>query len=129
MITFIISIILLIAGYFIYGTFLEKQFGADEKVKTPAYVSQDGVDYVPMGLGKTFLIQFLNIAGLGPNFGAILGAVYGPSAFLWIVFGSIFGGAAHDYLSGMMSVRNNGMSLPEIAGRYMGNGFKQTMRA
>lgn len=129
MITFIISIILLIAGYFIYGTFLEKQFGADEKVKTPAYVSQDGVDYVPMGLGKTFLIQFLNIAGLGPIFGAILGAVYGPSAFLWIVFGSIFGGAAHDYLSGMMSVRNNGMSLPEIAGEYMGNGFKQAMRA
>lgn len=128
MITFIVSIVLLIAGYFIYGTFIEKQFGADEKRKTPAYESQDGVDYVPMGWSKIFLIQFLNIAGLGPIFGAVLGAVYGPSAFLWIVFGSIFGGATHDYISGMMSLRNNGISLPEIAGKYMGSAFKQVMR-
>lgn len=129
MITFICSIVLLIGGYFIYGTFVEKQFGADGNRKTPAYESEDGVDYVPMSWSKIFLIQFLNIAGLGPIFGAVLGAVYGPSAFIWIVLGSIFGGATHDYISGMMSLRNNGMSLPEIAGRYMGNGFKQLMRA
>ncbi|MDD4433873.1 MAG: carbon starvation CstA family protein, partial [Parabacteroides sp.] len=129
MITFICSIVLLIGGYFIYGTFVEKQFGADGNRKTPAYESEDGVDYVPMSWSKIFFIQFLNIAGLGPIFGAVLGAVYGPSAFIWIVLGSIFGGATHDYISGMMSLRNNGMSLPEIAGRYMGNGFKQLMRA
>ncbi len=128
MITFFLSIILLIGGYFIYGKFIERVFGADKDRQTPAYTHADGVDYVPMGWGKIFLIQFLNIAGLGPIFGAIMGAVYGPAAFLWIVFGSIFGGAVHDYLSGMMSIRNEGMSLPEIAGRYMGKGFKQFMR-
>ena len=89
MITFICSIVLLIGGYFIYGTFVEKQFGADGNRKTPAYESEDGVDYVPMSWSKIFLIQFLNIAGLGPIFGAVLGAVYGPSAFIWIVLGSI----------------------------------------
>lgn len=129
MITFIISIILLIGGYYIYGSWMEKVFGANKDSSTPAYTHTDGVDYVPMGWGRVFLIQFLNIAGLGPIFGAIMGAVYGPVAFLWIVLGSIFGGAVHDYLSGMMSVRNQGMSLPEIAGKYMGNGFKQFMRA
>lgn len=128
MITFIISIVLLIGGYFIYGSLMERIFGAGNN-KTPAFTHADGVDYVPMSWGRVFLIQFLNIAGLGPIFGAIMGAVYGPVAFLWIVFGSIFGGAVHDYLSGMMSVRNAGMSLPEIAGKYMGTGFKQFMRA
>lgn len=128
MITFFISIALLIGGYFIYGTFVEKVFGADKNKETPAYTHTDNVDYIPMGWGKIFLIQFLNIAGLGPIFGAIMGAVYGPSAFLWIVLGSIFGGAVHDYFSGMISVRNNGMSLPELAGKYMGKGFKLFMR-
>jgi carbon starvation protein CstA len=129
MITFTTSILLLVAGYFIYGSFVERVFGADSNRQTPAYTLTDGVDYVPMGWWKIFLIQFLNIAGLGPIFGAVMGAVYGPAAFLWIVFGSIFGGAVHDYLSGMMSVRNRGMSLPELGGRYMGAAFKQTMRA
>ncbi len=128
MITFILSIALLIAGYFFYGKFIERVFIVQPNRQTPAYTSTDGVDYVPMGWGRIFLIQFLNIAGLGPIFGAIMGAVYGPVAFLWIVFGSILGGAVHDYLSGMMSLRDNGMSLPEVIGKYMGVGFKQFMR-
>lgn len=128
MITFVVSIILLIGGYFLYGSFVERVFGADANRKTPAYEHQDGVDYVPMNWWRVFLIQFLNIAGLGPIFGAIMGAIYGPAAFLWIVFGTIFGGAVHDYFSGMLSLRNKGISLPEIAGKYLGNGFKQFMR-
>lgn len=128
MITFLIAVVLLVGGYFLYGGFVERVFGIDKNRETPAYASQDGVDYVPLSWGKNFLIQFLNIAGLGPIFGAVMGAVYGPSAFLWIVFGSIFAGAVHDYLSGMLSLRNNGMSLPEIGGKYMGNTFKQCMR-
>jgi len=128
MITFFIAIAVLIGGYFIYGSFVEKIFGADPKRKTPAYTHTDGVDYVPMGWGRIFLIQFLNIAGLGPIFGAIMGAVYGPAAFLWIVFGTILGGAVHDYFSGMLSLRNDGKSLPELAGKYMGKGFMQFMR-
>ncbi len=129
MITFIVSIALLIVGYFLYGKLVERIFGVDPNRPTPAYEHTDGVDYVPMGWGRIFLIQFLNIAGLGPIFGAIMGAVYGPVAFLWIVFGSIFGGAVHDYFSGMLSLRNKGISLPEIVGKYMGKGFKQFMRA
>ncbi len=129
MITFLVSIVLLIAGYALYGKLMERIFGVKADKQTPAYTMQDGVDYVPMSWPKIFLIQFLNIAGLGPIFGAILGAVYGPAAFLWIVFGSIFGGAVHDYLSGMMSLRSGGLSLPEITGRYLGNNFKQFMRA
>ncbi len=128
MISFFIAIIFLVGGYFLYGSFVEKVFGADKNKITPAYSQQDNVDYVPMGWGRIFLIQFLNIAGLGPIFGAIMGAVYGPAAFLWIVFGTIFGGAVHDYFSGMISLRNKGMSLPELAGKYMGSGFKQFMR-
>jgi len=128
MITFLVSIFLLIGGYFVYGLFVERIFGVDSIKETPAYTMQDGVDYVPMGWGRVFLIQFLNIAGLGPIFGAIMGAVYGPAAFLWIVFGTIFGGAVHDYFSGMLSLRNNGVSFPEIAGKYLGTGFKQFMR-
>ncbi len=128
MITFLIAIILLFAGYFIYGSLMERLFGANKDNPTPAYTCGDGVDYVPMNWPKIFLIQFLNIAGLGPIFGAIMGAVYGPVAFLWIVFGSILGGAVHDYLSGMMSLRAKGASLPEITGHELGQGFKQFMR-
>ncbi|MDR2139606.1 MAG: carbon starvation protein A [Tannerella sp.] len=128
MITFFISIVLLIGGYVIYGTLAERIFGVEKNRQTPAYALTDGVDYVPMKWWRVFLIQFLNIAGLGPIFGAVMGAMYGPAAFLWIVFGSIFGGAVHDYLSGMMSLRNRGMSLPELGGKYMGGAFKQFMR-
>jgi carbon starvation protein CstA len=127
-VTFFISILLLVGGYFLYGRIAERVFGVQPERITPAYTHTDGADYVPMGWCRILLIQFLNIAGLGPIFGAIMGAIYGPAAFLWIVLGTIFGGAVHDYFSGMLSVRNNGMSLPEIAGKYMGVGFKQFMR-
>jgi carbon starvation protein CstA len=129
MITFIISLIVLVAGYFIYGRFVEKQFGIDETRITPAVALNDGVDYVPMPAWRIFMVQFLNIAGLGPIFGAIMGAMYGPAAFLWIVLGCIFAGAVHDYFSGMLSLRHDGISIPEVVGHYMGNGFKQFMRA
>lgn len=128
MITFLLSIVFLLAGYFLYARLVEKIFGIQPDRVTPAYSMQDGVDYVPMGWAKIFLIQFLNIAGLGPIFGAILGAMYGPIAFVWIVVGNILGGAVHDFLSGMISLRNNGLSLPEIVGKYLGNGIKQFMR-
>jgi carbon starvation protein CstA len=128
MISFILSLIALVVGYFIYGKIVEKAFGADESIQTPAIRLEDGVDYVPMPEWKIFLIQFLNIAGLGPIFGAILGAMFGPAAFLWIVFGCIFAGGVHDYFSGMLSVRHDGASIPEIVGKYLGNGFKQIMR-
>nr|WP_319273218.1 carbon starvation CstA family protein [uncultured Draconibacterium sp.] len=128
MITFLLGIFLLIAAYFVYGNFVQKQFGADGTKTTPAITKQDGVDFVPLKLGKIFLIQFLNIAGLGPIFGAIAGALWGPVAFLWIVFGCIFAGAVHDYFSGMLSIRHGGESVPEIVGRYLGNGVKQFLR-
>jgi carbon starvation protein CstA len=128
MITFFFSIILLLVGYFIYGKVVERIFGIDTTRKTPAETLNDGVDFVPMKWGKIFLIQFLNIAGLGPIFGAIAGAAWGPVAFIWIVLGCIFAGAAHDYFSGMMSLRMNGLSIPEIVGRIMGNRTKQFMR-
>ena len=128
MISFIISLIALVVGYFTYGKVVERIFGADESIQTPAIRLEDGVDYVPMPEWKIFLIQFLNIAGLGPIFGAILGAMFGPAAFLWIVFGCIFAGGVHDYFSGMLSVRHDGASIPEIVGKYLGNGFKQIMR-
>ncbi|GLS82932.1 carbon starvation CstA family protein [Paraferrimonas haliotis] len=124
---FLLSIALLIGGYFIYGTFVEKVFGIQEKRQTPAYAQQDGVDYVPMSKGKVYLIQLLNIAGVGPIFGPIMGALYGPAAMLWIVVGCIFAGAVHDYFSGMLSVRNGGASVPNIVGRYLGNGAKLFM--
>jgi len=107
---------------------MEKLFGADEKRETPAVTMADGVDYVPMKPWRIFLIQFLNIAGVGPICGAIMGAQFGTSSFLWIVFGSIFAGAVHDYLAGMLSLRNKGCSLPEIHYMYLGNGVKQFMR-
>ena len=125
---FILSLVILIAGYIIYGKFIEKVFGIDPKRATPAVTMRDGVDYTPMASWKVFLIQFLNIAGLGPIFGAILGIMFGPAAFLWIVFGTIFAGAVHDYLSAMISVRAGGISLPEIVGHELGNGIKQIMR-
>jgi carbon starvation protein CstA len=112
MYTFIISLAILVIGYFVYGKFVEKVFGIDPERKTPAYELRDGIDYVPLPWWKIFLIQFLNIAGLGPIFGAILGAAYGPIAFIWIVFGCILAGAVHDYFSGMLSIRNSGNSIP-----------------
>ena len=129
MITFVVSILLLVLGYIVYGGFVAKVFGVDANRPTPAIANPDGVDYVAMPWWKIFLIQFLNIAGLGPIFGAIMGVMFGPSAFLWIVFGSIFGGAVHDYLSGMLSLRRNGASLPELVGEQLGIGVKQFMRA
>lgn len=128
MLTFVISLVLLIAGYFLYGRVVEKLFGSDDSILTPAVRLEDGVDYIPMSAWRIFMIQFLNIAGLGPIFGAILGALYGPVAFLWIVFGCLFAGAVHDYFSGMLSIRHDGISVPEIVGVYLGNGFKQFMR-
>lgn len=128
MITFLLSIGFLIAGYFIYGAWIDRKFGADAKRPTPAMTQSDGVDFVPMKNGKIFLIQFLNIAGLGPIFGAISGALWGPVAFIWIVFGCIFIGAVHDYFSGMLSVRHGGASIPEIVGQYLGIGAKRFMR-
>ncbi len=128
MISFIVSIIVLIMGYFIYGRFVEKVFDIDSKSETPAIRLNDNVDFIPLPTWKVFLIQFLNIAGLGPIFGAISGAMFGPSAFLWIVFGSIFAGATHDYFSGMLSVRHNGLSISEIVGVYLGDKFKVFMR-
>ncbi|AQS59223.1 carbon starvation protein A [Desulforamulus ferrireducens] len=124
MITFFAAIILLVLGYFTYGKFIEKVFGVDEQRTCPAYTKQDGVDYVPMEWKRASMVQLLNIAGLGPIFGPIMGALWGPVAFLWIVLGSIFAGAVHDYFSGMLSVRNNGAGLPEIIGKYLGKGMQ-----
>lgn len=128
MITFFISIALLVLGYIFYSKVAERIFGADEKRETPAISMKDGVDYMPMPKWRTFLIQFLNIAGLGPIFGAVAGAMWGPVAFLWIVLGSIFAGAVHDYFSGMLSVKHKGLSIPEIVGIYLGVNTKQFMR-
>lgn len=128
MVSFFIALAVLILGYLFYGKFIEKLFGADPKRQTPAVIMADGVDYVPMKPGIIFLIQFLNIAGVGPIIGAIMGAQFGTASFLWIVFGSIFAGAVHDYLSGMISLRTKGASLPEIHGMCLGKGVKQFMR-
>ncbi len=128
MISFVISLVVLLLGSWLYGKFIEKVFGADPKRPTPVKTMADGVDYVEMPPWKLFLIQFLNIAGLGPIFGAIMGVMFGPSAFLWIVFGTIFAGSVHDYLSGMMSVRQGGASQPEIVGSQLGSGVKNVMR-
>lgn len=126
--TFVGALILLVLGYIVYGAIVEKVFGADASRKTPCYTMQDGVDYIPMPTWKVYLIQFLNIAGTGPIFGAILGILYGPSAYLWIVFGCIFGGAVLDYFSGMISLRKNGASLPEIVGDELGPVVRLVMR-
>ena len=127
MYSFIISLVVLILGYIFYGRFVEKIFGTDPNRITPAVAKNDGVDFIPMPGWKVFLIQFLNIAGTGPIFGAIMGAKFGPSAFLWIVLGSIFAGAVHDYLSGMISLRGDGANLPNIIGHYLGKGLRYSM--
>lgn len=121
MVTFLMALVALVISYFTYGKFVEKIFEPDEERPTPAYVNQDGVDYLPMSKQKNALIQLLNIAGTGPIFGPIMGALYGPVAFLWIVLGSIFAGAVHDYLTGMISIRNRGAHIPELAGKFLGN--------
>lgn len=128
MITFICCLVLLVAAYFTYGKYLEKVCKADAKADVPSKRLYDGVDYVPMPRWRTFLIQLLNIAGTGPIFGAILGACYGPVAFLWITIGGIFMGAMHDYLSGVILVRNDGLSITEIVARYLGKGAGMFMR-
>ena len=119
MVTFSIALIVLILGYLIYGAFVNKIFAPDDRL-TPALTKNDGVDYMPLPTWKIFMIQFLNIAGLGPIFGAIMGAQFGTASYLWIVFGTIFAGAVHDFFSGSLSIRNGGESLPEIIGRYLG---------
>ena len=128
MVTFIIALIVLVVGFCTYGVLVEKIFGVEPDRKTPALTKTDGVDYVPMSPWRIFLVQFLNIAGLGPIFGAIMGIFYGPAAFLWIVFGTIFAGGVHDYLSGMLSIRKGGASLPEIVGDELGKSTKTFLR-
>ena len=128
MITFFIALTLLILGYWLYGRFIERMLAVDPNRPTPAVTMADGVDYVPMKPWRIFLIQFLNIAGVGPIVGAIMGAQFGTASFLWIVFGSIFAGAVHDFIAGFMSLRHDGCSLPELHGRYLGEGVKQFMR-
>ncbi len=128
MITFLVCIAVLLLGYFFYSRFIEKIEQADPSRQTPAYRLNDGVDYVPMPWWRVFLIQFLNIAGLGPIFGAVSGAMWGPVAFLWIVLGSVLAGAVHDYFSGMLSIRHSGLSITEIIGIYLGKEVKQVMR-
>ncbi len=128
MISFFIAIGVLILAYFTYGKVVERVFGVQPERETPATRLEDGVDFIALPTWKVFLIQFLNIAGLGPIFGAIAGAMFGPSAFLWIVLGSIFAGGVHDYFSGMLSVRHDGLSISEIVGVYLGKNAKQVMR-
>ena len=124
MISFVISIIALILGYIFYGAFVNKVFGPDPKAVTPAVSKADGVDFVPMPAWKVYMIQFLNIAGTGPIFGAIMGAKFGPSSYLWIVLGCIFAGAVHDYFCGMLSMRSGGASMPDIVGSQLGRTTK-----
>ena len=128
MITFCICLTLLVVAYFTYGRYLERVCRISDTADVPSRRLYDGVDYVPMPRWRTFLIQLLNIAGIGPIFGAILGACFGPVAFLWITFGGIFMGAMHDFLSGVILVRNDGLSIPEIVGRYLGKGMQHFMR-
>ena len=128
MISFIVAVILLVLGYLLYSKIIERVIGVDPKRTTPAVAHPDGVDYVPMKPWRIFLIQFLNIAGVGPICGAIMGAQFGTASFLWIVFGCIFAGAVHDFIAGFISIRQDGASLPEIHGKYLGNGMKQFMR-
>jgi len=128
MVSFIASFLFLVLGYVLYGAFVNKVFGADPQRTAPCYTSKDGVDYMPMATWKVFLIQFLNIAGTGPIFGAIQGILFGPAAYFWIVLGCVFGGAVHDYMSGMISMRKNGASLPEIIGDELGAGARFVLR-
>ena len=128
MVTFCIALVCLVLGYFIYGSFVEKVFGVSPDRRTPCYTMQDGADYIPMPTWKVYTVQFLNIAGTGPIFGAMMGVLYGPAAFLWIVLGSILGGAMHDYMAGMISIRRGGMGLPEIIGDELGSVCRLVMR-
>ena len=125
MYSFIICFLILVASYFIYGKIVDKVAGTDETRETPAYRLQDGIDYIPMSKIKNFLVHFLNIAGLGPIFGAIQGALFGPAAFLWIVFGTIFIGCVHDFFSGFMSMREDGLTMPSIVSKYLGSGLRK----
>ncbi|MGL5513026.1 MAG: carbon starvation CstA family protein, partial [Sporomusa sp.] len=127
MISFLICLLLLIGGYFVYGKIVENTFAPDDR-ETPAIKINDGVDYVVMPQWKLFLVQLLNIAGLGPIFGAMQGALWGPIVFLWITFGTIFAGGVHDYFSGMLSERNDGASISEVCGIYLGGLMKNVMR-
>ncbi|MEL3971242.1 carbon starvation CstA family protein [Rossellomorea oryzaecorticis] len=127
MLTFLASVCILVAGYFIYSKVVEKIFGIDDSNITPAYASKDDFDYMPMPWWKASLVQLLNIAGLGPIFGAILGALYGPVAFIWIVVGTLFAGAVHDYFSGMLSLRHNGAQFPSLVGKYLGRHVRSVM--
>ena len=126
MISFTVSLVALLLGYLFYGRMVERIVGPDNR-ETPAVAKADGIDYIVLPNWKIFMIQFLNIAGTGPIFGAIMGAKFGPVAYLWIVFGCIFAGAVHDYLSGMLSMRNGGASLPELVGKYLGKTTKGIM--
>ena len=126
MVTFTLALIALILGYVIYGSYINKIFGPDDR-KTPALTKADGVDFMPLPTWRIFMIQFLNIAGLGPIFGAIMGAQFGTASYLWIVLGTIFAGAVHDFFSGALSIRNGGENLPELVGRYLGANAKKVM--
>lgn len=127
MYSFFICFILLVVSYFVYGKFIERISGVDETRQTPAFKMQDGVDYIPISTIKNFLVHFLNIAGLGPIFGAIQGALFGPAAFIWIVLGTIFIGGVHDFFSGFMSLRDNGMTMPNIVSKYLGTKIEKIL--
>ena len=127
MVSFLVCLVGLILGYMIYGKIVEKNFGPDDR-ETPAVAMKDGTDYVVMPTWRVFLVQLLNIAGLGPIYGALAGALWGPSVFIWITLGTIFAGGVHDYLSGMMSIRHKGTTIGELVGLYLGPVMKQIMR-
>ena len=127
MYSFVICFAALVVSYFIYGKFIEMISGVDETRQTPAFKLQDGVDYVPMSKFKNYLVHFLNIAGLGPIFGAIQGVLFGPAAFIWITLGTIFIGSVHDFYSGFMSMRNDGLTMPGIISKYLGSKIQQVM--
>ncbi len=129
MTTFLTCLTILAAAYFVYGRVLERMCGIDPRRSMPSSTHYDGVDYIPMPLWKTFMIQLLNIAGLGPFFGAVLGAAYGPVAFVWITVGAVLIGGVHDFVAGVISVKSDGRSLPEIVGEYLGDGMRVFMRA
>ena len=127
MVTFSVALALLIVGYIVYGGFVNRILSPDSNRTTPAVAMNDGVDYMPLPTWKIFMIQFLNIAGLGPIFGAIMGAQFGTASYLWIVIGTLFAGAVHDFFSGCLSIRNDGANLPELIGKYLGTSAKTAM--